>query len=207
MPSFHMYTTIMRRIYPFLMTAMILLAACSKKSDDAGEENKYYLRFKVDGNSVTYSEKDQSRNTDYTTLANTVFSNGNYMHVITGSIDKQSLISQKNFLSLSLLTSKDINSGISFSSNSATSENYLQSIAFALGYTDEDGKTYVSFGEDAEDLVFQQSGITINTDNKITFTEVADTYVRGSFYGSLYADDFTTKKVITEGEFYLRYIK
>lgn len=190
-----------------IVVAGLYFSACSKSNDSPSGSGDFYIRFKVDGALVEYTDKKHSNETDYITAANSIFSNGQYLHILSGSKSIDDLIAKRNFMSVSLLTTKNITNGISFSSNAAISDNYLETIAFALGYNDATGTQYVAFGEDVADLVFNTNGTIIDTNNKVTFDEVGDDYVKGSFYGKVYADNFAKQKAITEGSFYLHLVK
>ncbi|QEH42992.1 hypothetical protein [Chitinophaga sp. XS-30] len=180
--------------YTLLLLSMVLLAGCSKKSDNPAAPGTYYLRFKADGVQKEYKAH---------TLAQLYYDpeNLSYHCNMTSSLKTAEL--GKDALSLFLLSKTAYKTGERYHLRNEIEMPKTNAIMpqVMISMFTESGKPYTA-------QFLPVTGLQFDDAAEVKFTEITDKYVRGTFSGlafSMLPERAELK--VTDGEFYLAVYK
>lgn len=171
----------MKRISTTFLLAfslILLFSSCKKETADPKEE--YYLKFKIDGNWVTWTNALSELGPDLDDATKT-----NFSFQGTSADTKQSF-------------------GLSFQvdDNSITTGTYSSNDYFMpIDYITTDGGSTIWYSDRDGGEPYSVYSVTLN--------DITETAVKGSFTGNFLADDSEEENTIaiTEGEFFLKRIR
>lgn len=161
----------------FAFTLLSLVTGCKKNTDKT--EDGYYLKFKVDGNWVTWTNALAELGKDLDDDTKTNFS-------LQGTS-----ADMKQSFGISFQVD-----GTSIGTGTYSSSDYFMPIDYSV--TNGGTTTWYSDKDGLEPSVY-----------KVTLNNITETTIKGSFTGNFLADDSAEEKTIaiTEGEFYLKRIR
>lgn len=184
-----------------LLLVPIALSQCKKSggtasgSNSSGNGSTYYMRFKLNGNSVEYDSEPSA------TLTHSS-SDGLYSAVLFAYKDVNA--GSKNAATIIVYSASAIAANVGYNDPQKAQETdgslVPQSTVF---WYDSTGTGYLTAGEfsDANGNI-PVAGIV--ADARLTITELTTTDVKGTFSGTVYRPDLAVSDVITDGEFYLK---
>lgn len=166
------------RIFLLAFTLLSLTTSCKKNSDKT--EDGYYLKFKVDGNWVSWTNAlaELGKDLDDDTKTNFSFQG-------TSADMKQSF-------GISFQVD-----GASIGTGTYSSNDYFMPVDYVV--TNGSSTTWYSDKDGGEPYSLYS----------VTLNNITETTIRGSFTGNFLADDSEDENIIaiTEGEFYLKRIR
>lgn len=167
---------------------VICITSCSNESDKDNitpDEEGYFVRFKVDGvQREFYSLADVT--------LNKITSEGLYHSAVVGLEDRQ-IGATENNITLFIFHPEPVVAHVVYTDHA--SDDGEKAHILGLVYLDEAGVSYTSLGDE-----FSILGVI--SDTKISLTEITETYVKGTFSGTLYNIDRSATVVVSEGEFW-----
>ncbi|HET8736317.1 MAG TPA: hypothetical protein VFM69_06945 [Pricia sp.] len=191
----------MRYLCYLLLFIAFLFQGCS--TDNGAPDPKtseYYFRFKVDGVEIEYEftpdsyinltgiyEKDENKEIYAINIAGF----GNILEPGT-----------TNYLSIFVSDSLDISTGVTYSNIPGEGDDFPD-LLFSMGYVDSEGNSYgaAAFGDNPLYSNLYEPAF-------VEFPEIADTYISGTFSGTLIwydtstgINEFVDSVVVSEGEF------
>lgn len=180
--------------YALLLLSIVLLAGCSKKSDNPAEPGTYYVRFKADGVQKEYRNH---------TLAQFYYDpeNLSYHCNMTSSLKMAEL--GKDALSLFLLSKTAYKTGERYHLRKEIEMPKTNAIMpqVMLVFFTESGKPYTA-------QFLPVTGLQFDDAAEVKFTEITDKYVKGTFSGLAFTSMPERAEVtVTDGEFYLAVYK
>lgn len=190
-----------------LFAALALFGACSKNSggdNDGGDGSaNYFMRFKVDGQAVEYLQAKETNINSYLSVATSAPAQTGYVSFIVGQKDIVSATQQKNALSFALSTNAKLKVNTTYTNYASAGSEYLDGVKMIFGYTDAAGTIHLAWSSELAAQIYQAYSITVLSDSRVAITEIGTDYIKGNFSGTLYSEDYKTKKVLSEGSFYL----
>lgn len=177
-----------------MLLPVLLVAACSKDDDPAAETDEYYFRFKVDGVAVEYPFSPNNLTATFNAYAE-----NEELYVVQVAGRRQLAEADKNQFSIHLSHSGELQTGVRYAVEEASGQT-VPDVVMTVGYWDGEGTMYIAS--------VIGNGLTRFGNALVTFTEVTDNYVKGTFSASLQHIDSsggTTEVLgtaeITGGEF------
>jgi hypothetical protein len=178
-----------------LFALSALVNGCSKQSPNDSASSKYYLRFKIDGQSTVFT---------YSAGA------GPSVQQATSGVYSFAIVAAKNangvgdnMMNINLYSATPVNSTATFQDPLKVITGVPQIIIL---YIDEHSDAYTSLGLLTSVIGIPGSGLeNVVADAKTTISEMTNNEVKGNFSASLYSvnNNYTKKYSITNGEFYL----
>jgi hypothetical protein len=189
----------MKKSVFFMRTYLLLLivvTSCKKISIDAPPidltQTVYYVKFKANGAAVEYRGL-AAGNFNVATSAPV-----SYISSIAGAKNEND--NKKDVLALLLETAQNTKLNTNYTNFTPVNTNALKAPLCIISMYDEVGEFYMSWDESTLPIIPQG---TI-TNNIMVVTSFATGAISGKFSGTLYNQNFTKKKVITDGEFYVK---
>lgn len=167
-------------------------SSCSSSDDNDSEKesNSYYGSFKIDGETILY-EKEAGTNNNVSGNFNAQGSDNFGSGVI---LKKEAFVPGKNNFTISLSDSEKFQENIVYTNASSTASLYEPEY-FSFTFSDENGKVYFTLNQ-KDQVVLYPNRVG---DAKMSFSKVTDTYLEGTFSGTVYNGDASIK--IAEGMF------
>lgn len=177
---------------PFILLLTITLSSCSE--DEAnGLSSEFYIKFNANGNSFSFEGNSADNNvlgtfnvleadeTDQYASGITAVSDGNNISILIGTIEEAMV----NTVYTNYITETPM----------VKADTYVSALSTDSGLT--------AFGSLNQELLLLLDGVI--ADSEIVFTEVTDTYLKGTFSGTWY--NFEENNVgisISNGEFMVK---
>lgn len=184
------------------MALFLVLLGCSKSSDgdDQLQNDQYYIKFKVDGQDVTFANDNQ-----YSTVLGTFNVPGSNGDQYASSIIASKSTDGSNADAFTIIcgTLDEAEIQVTYT-NYTVNAPKMKTYTFLGTYGNVNDKIYGTVDETLMDL-FENT----KADSEITFTEVTDKTLKGTFIGTWYdisADNYPSIK-ITQGAFFVPRIK
>ncbi|PVD54127.1 hypothetical protein DC498_01690 [Terrimonas sp.] len=173
--------------------SLFFSGACKKNSDTPnGSGSDYYMRFRINGALIEHKGQAEGNFNKATSSS--------YAASFAGL--KEALVAGKNNMSVILGTEAENKTGVTYTNYTTATSGSEKAKVLNIVYLDDAGNAYLSWAEEFAPAI--PSGTKTNAQVKIT--EAASAYLKGSFSGTLYNNDYTKEFSITEGEFYVRRI-
>ncbi|MBS1751357.1 MAG: hypothetical protein JST63_15765 [Bacteroidetes bacterium] len=169
----------------FLLGIPVLLffLACSKNKDNTPGDNKYYIRFKVDGKEKLFTGNAGGGPKQQ------VASNGRFILSFTAAASANGI--NNEMLLLTVTNTTPVNSAGSYRNNPSSIFFNAQII-----YNDEKAKSWTSVWMNLNNNL---------VDTHIEISEIDSEYAKGTFSSTLYdADNLTKSRKISDGEFFVK---
>lgn len=183
-----------------LMCIFLALSGCGGEDGDEepGATSEFYFRFRLDGVQQNYPMVKGQINL----IGSVGYDNGTDKHVINIAGIKNIHESGKETVTVFLGDSDGIPTGVNFSNFPDQGDDYPDFI-FNMGYYDKEGNIYVAGGQ-GDSQIFTE----LYEPAFVKFLEITDTYIRGTFSGTLIDYEtsgginvFMGSVEITDGEF------
>lgn len=180
----------MLRILTLSLIGLVLFSSCQKETSKVVDTN-YHITCKVDGQAASFNVGATAYHID--SLGQTIIA-------IAGA---DAATTSPKILSLAIISLEP--------GTAITAREYIDTSAvFGIGsdYVVQNGiEEYVS-GYDLP-AIAQENNVTLANHLKITIREITDITIRGTFSGDYYLnqDINSTKKTITDGDFYVKITK
>lgn len=158
----------------FLSFVVLMFSGCSKDGNGPAESEDYYFRFKVDGIQQAYTARDQQIN--LTGSSQYDEQNGVYAINIAGM--RNILESGKHTLTVFVSDTEGFAAGTTYSNIPGEGDDYPDFV-FSMGYHDGAGNLFVAGGAGDKPLA------GLYEPAFVTFTEIAENYMSGTFSGTL----------------------
>lgn len=172
--------------------SMLITGSCTKDkpADEINSASDYYVRFKLDGNSILYTKTAEGN-------INVVDNDGHYDCSIAGLKDEN--VSNKGTMVILMVTTNPMTTGNTYTNFGTTSGGNVRTLLGAISRYDDAGTFFASWGDE-----FSSSGV--DSDTRINFTEITETYIKGNFSGTMYKEinGNAEKHLVSEGEFRVR---
>jgi hypothetical protein len=186
----------MRKIFPaipFLLMILMAVSSCKKNDgDDGGSSPEFFLRFKANGVQNEYKANTEG--------SFNKASGSNYISVVGAT--KIQFEATKSNMTIALTSIGIAVVNTTYTNYTSSTPGYVKGKLLQIAFYDENGKFYMSWGE--EFLSLMPPGSV--ADSRVVITESTSAYIKGKFSGTLFTEGFTNKMIITDGEFYLRVI-
>lgn len=159
---------------PILLMAGLFLHGCSESDNGSNGPNDYYFRFKVDGTQVSYVFTPDTQ-INLTGIIDQDTGSGVYAVNIAG-INDIFETELTNRLIIFLGDSEDISTGTSYSNIDGQGDRTPDSV-FSMGYFDAQGNLYSAGLNTTATELYELA--------TVSFTEISDSHISGSFSGTL----------------------
>lgn len=189
----------MRKYIIVLVSLISLNVGCSKDANNPKEDSdaEYYFQFNVDGVQKQYEYGSNQVNL----VGSQGYDENTKAYSIQLSGTKNIFESGRNTLSVFVGDSEGFLTGVDYSNIPGEGDAYPDFV-FSMGYYDEDGILYIAGGA-GENPMFG-----LYKSAFVTFSEITDTQISGTFSGTLIAYDsssgrneFLDSVVVSEGKF------
>lgn len=182
-----------------LFPLVFLFQGCSSDDDiDDPNTSEYYFRFKVDGVQIDYEYTPDSQ-INLTGIYDKDENTGIYAINIAGI--KNIFESGTNTLTIFVSDTLGISTGVTYSNIPGERVDFPD-FAFLLGYQSSEGNSYIASGAG----IYPLHGLYDPA--YVEFSEIADTYISGTFSGTLLwydssggTNELVDSVVVSEGEF------
>lgn len=174
-----------RGFFLALVSLLVLLGCSSDDSDDNGnQKSEYYFRFKVDGSQISYDYLPESQ---INLTGSILFDSGtgNYVASIAG-IEDVFETDPLNRVTLFLSDSADMATEVDYT-NIVGEGDRTPSSVFLMSYYDEQGNLYSAALNTGPTALYESASVT--------FTEITETKISGTFYGTLLLYDLSGRTV------------
>ena len=180
-----------------ILTGQLFLAACtSEEGPELEEPKEYYLKFKVGEVEKKYTALPNS-------IASFYYLKDFEIYGSTITVIKDINQATKDIVSIQLINETHFEQNQVYILQDPVIAQSISRSRIIFSYFDENGEGYNA-------LLLKDSYPTleINDEAELKFTEITDSYVKGTFWARVNAVEFTTlagrkELLITEGEFFL----
>lgn len=191
----------MKNYNSIILVLLVCLTFMNCSKDDGGNPDakaEYYFQYKVDGVQQDYDYGDHQ--------SNLVGSLGYDEHTETYALNiagiQNIFESGKNTLTIFVSDTEGFTTGINYSNFPGAGDDYPDFV-FTMGYYDQDGNLYVASGQGDSPIYME-----LYEPAFVTFSEITDTYISGTFSGTLIwydtsqgTNELVDTVVISEGKF------
>lgn len=187
-----------------LCCGVLLLAGCAKNGSQEAANPSYYVRFKADGVSYSYTAQALA-------ALSYVTDDKLYSGVLQGYGDLAQ--ASKSHIGIFLFSSSALAAQITYQDPAkAVNASGASVPAVMINYLDAQGQSYISAGllVDASGQFPYLPNPQMKADASVTLTELTSTYVKGRFSATVYLSTdatFATQVRLTEGEFFLQRVQ